>query len=138
MPFFNCYNQFSQKNAISRQQVMEYQVCQREHSKWLKLIEKSVITGLELTYRDLGNKIHFSSFRKQFFPPTQKMAIPKHNIKKSKELFSRKTGKQNLFCCFHQKRFQCEYAMFYEKFCCSCMYTKTARNTATQRNYASN
>ena len=36
----------------------------------------------ELTYRDLGNTMQFSFFTAQFFPPTQRMAIPKNNIKK--------------------------------------------------------
>ena len=31
----------------------------------------------ELTYRDSGNTIQFSFFAIQFFPPTQKIAIPK-------------------------------------------------------------
>ena len=34
-------------------------------------------TGFELTYRDSGNTIHFSFFTIQFFPPTQKITMPK-------------------------------------------------------------
>ena len=38
-------------------------------------------TGFELTYRDSGNTIHFSFFTTQFFPPSLKVMIPKHNVK---------------------------------------------------------
>ena len=38
--------------------------------------------GFELIDRDTGNIICFSFFTTQFFPPKQKIMIPKHNVKK--------------------------------------------------------
>ena len=36
-------------------------------------------TGFELMYHDSGNLIHFSIFRMQIFPLSQKILIPKYN-----------------------------------------------------------
>ena len=49
--------------------------------KLTQLIEKSFMTGFELTYRDSGNTNRFSFFTTQFFPPTKKFGIRKHVIK---------------------------------------------------------
>ena len=38
-------------------------------------------TGFKLTYGDSENSIHFLFFTMQFFPPSLKIVIPKHNIK---------------------------------------------------------
>ena len=35
--------------------------------------------GFELTSHDSGNTIHFSIFKMQVFPPSQKITISKHN-----------------------------------------------------------
>ena len=43
--------------------------------------------GVEVTYCDLGNMIHFSFFTTRFFTPCLKITIPKRNIKKEKEFF---------------------------------------------------
>ena len=44
-------------------------------------------TGLELTCHDSRNMIHFSFFTKQFFLPSQKTMILKHNVKQEKKFF---------------------------------------------------
>ena len=43
-------------------------------------------TEFKLTYRDLGNSIHFLFFTTQFSPTSLKIMIPKHNIKRQKNL----------------------------------------------------
>ena len=43
--------------------------------------------GFGLTYRDLGNTIHFSFLTTLFFLPSQKIMITKHNIKRKKNRF---------------------------------------------------
>ena len=45
----------------------------------LNTIPKYIYTipGFELTYFDSGNMMYFSFFTIQFFPPTQKIMIPK-------------------------------------------------------------
>ena len=45
----------------------------------------TIVTGLELMYRDSGNVIHFLFFTMQFFPPILKTTIPKYNIKNKKK-----------------------------------------------------
>ena len=39
---------------------------------------------MELTNCDLGKMIHFSFFTMKFFLPSQKIMIPKHNVRKGK------------------------------------------------------
>ena len=43
----------------------------------LKEIKELYTSRFELMYRDSGNIMHFSFFTIQFFPPTQKISIPK-------------------------------------------------------------
>ena len=45
----------------------------------------------ELRVCDLGNTIHFSFLRTQFFPSSQKITIPKHTKKEKSFFFSRET-----------------------------------------------
>ena len=66
--------------------------------------------GLELIYCDSGNMICFSFFTTHFFPPKQKIMIPKHNGKK--EFSYRKT---KLILLLPLKRISWECVMFYEK-----------------------
>ena len=41
------------------------------------MMRKLGLSGFELMYCDLGNAMHFSFLTIQFFPPTQKITIPK-------------------------------------------------------------
>ena len=50
-------------------------------------------TGFELTYCGSGNSIHFSFFTMQFFPPSLKITIPKHNVKMKKNFLLQFQGK---------------------------------------------
>lgn len=64
--------------------------------------------GFELIYHDPGNIFHFSFFLMQFFPPCQKITIPRYNI------FSfALTEKQNFFAATIKKWFQYIYGMFH-------------------------
>ena len=47
---------------------MEILGVSKKHLKWLKLIEKGIMTGFELRYRDLENMIRFSFFTAQVLP----------------------------------------------------------------------
>ena len=47
---------------------MEMLGVSKKHLKWLKLIEKSIMTGFELTCRDLENMIRYSFFTTQVLP----------------------------------------------------------------------
>ena len=68
------------KHEISLSEFKEYVKSLPGHScKWNLL-------GFELTSFDLGN-IHFSFFMTQFFPPSLKIMIPKHNIKRKNNFF---------------------------------------------------
>ena len=40
-------------------------------------LSPSLIAGFELMYHDSGNTMHFSFFKRQFYPPTQEIKIPK-------------------------------------------------------------
>ena len=132
-PFLTFTTNFHKNLLFRDKRSRKCYVCQREHLKWLKLIEKSVMTGFELRY--FGNTIRFSFFTTQFFPPTQKTAIPKHSIKKS--FFLNRETKPILLLPLETISMQMCHVLR-EQFCCLCMYTKTARNTTISRNYASN
>ena len=54
--------------------------------------------GFELKYRDSGNTIHFSFLTTQFFLPSQKITITKHNIKRKKNRFLNDNHRKKL--CF--------------------------------------
>ena len=131
-PFLTVTTSFHKNLLFRDKRSWKCYVCQREHLKWLKLIEKSVMTGFELTY--FWNTIRFSFFTTQFFPTTQKMGILKHSIKKI-FFFNRET-KPILLLPLETIWMQMCHVLR-EQFCCPCMYTKTARNTTISRNYAS-
>ena len=56
-----------------------------------------MVAGFELMYRDSRNAIHFSFFMMQFFPPSLKITIPKHNIKRENNFFLNLNHKEKLF-----------------------------------------
>ena len=58
----------------------------------------TIVTGLELMYRDSGNVIHFLFFMMQFFPPILKTTIPKYNIKNKQKIFLNFNHREKL--CF--------------------------------------
>ena len=63
-------------------------------------------------YCDLGSTIQFSFFTMQFFPPTEKIMIPKYD----KFFFSQtKEQKQNFFLLLLSKRISICVVIFYEK-----------------------